>query len=413
LKSLARVLATLLAGVAGTLLAVWLVMHFVELTGGQRQSRPPVARQELLKLRAASDEQSRIELRNMHGRLMQRVKADYDEFRAGARQQPPVINILVISSGGDYGAFGAGFLKGWQQVPPGHPLAKPEFDIVTGVSAGTLLAPFGFLGDAQSIDDIVNVFRNPHPDWVRKRGPLYFLPDNVSFADIPGLERDIGSYITAEVLRRIAKAGANARILAVNTTNVDEGSSHVFNLVTEAQRAIDSGRLDRFRDIILASAGVPGVFPFRIIDGALYGDGGVTGNIIYGGRGDEDDKLPAMWHEAYPGVPIPKMRMWVIFNNQFRPAPELTEPNWPAVVRRSLETATRAATAIALRHLYAMAEIARLKRKADVEVYVAAIPDDWSPSVAGTFQKETMNDLADLGEKLGADPSSWITSPPW
>ena len=43
-----------------------------------------------------------------------------------------------------------------------------------------------------------------------------------------------------------------------------------------------------------------GVFPFRIIDGTLYVDGGVTGNILYGGRGDEDDKLRGMWQKAYP-----------------------------------------------------------------------------------------------------------------
>ena len=49
---------------------------------------------------------------------------------------------------------------------------------------------------------------------------------------------------------------------------------------------------------MLASAGVPGVFPFRIIDGTLYVDGGVTGNILYGGRGDEHDKLPAMWQSG-------------------------------------------------------------------------------------------------------------------
>ena len=67
----------------------------------------------------------------------------------------------------------------------------------------------------------------------------------------------------------------------------------------------------------------------------------------------------------------------------------------------------RSRLAIGLRHLYAMAEIARLKRKADVEVYVVSIPDDWAAPVGGTFAKETMNNLVDLGEKMGADPSSW------
>jgi hypothetical protein len=391
----------------------WLVTSFVELTGGERQNRPAVAQQDLLKLRGASDAQSESEMRSIYSQLMKRIKAEYDKYLAGERDKPPIINLLVVSSGGDYGAFGAGVLKGWQNIPPAHPLAKPEFDVVTGVSAGTLIAPFAFLGDDESIDHLVSLFRSPHPDWVQKRGPLYFLPDNVSFAAIPGLEREVRRQITFDVLRRIAAAGAGGRILAVNTTNVDEGTSRVFNLVMEAQRAVESKDLDRFCNIMLASAGVPGVFPFRIIDGTLYVDGGVTGNILYGGRGDEDDKLPAMWQKAYPALPIPKIRMWIIFNNQFRAPPELTEPNWPAVVRRSLETGTRALTAIALRHLYAMAEIARLKRKADIEVYVVSIPDDWAAPVGGTFAKETMNNLVDLGEKMGADPSSWSTRPPW
>jgi hypothetical protein len=48
--------------------------------------------------------------------------------------------------------------------------------------------------------------------------------------------------------------------------------------------------------------------------------------------------------------------------------------NWPSVIQRALETSTRAATATALRHLFGMAEISRLKRKADVEVRVVSIP---------------------------------------
>ena len=213
-------------------------------------------------------------------------------------------------------------------------------------------------------------------------------------------------------LRRIAKAGADGRLLAVNTTDLDTGTSRVFDLVGEAQRAVNSGQLDRIHNIMLASAGIPGAFPFRIIDGQLYVDGGVTGNIIYGGRIAEEDTLPAQWQKTYPNLSIPKFRYWVIFNNQFRPVPVVYAPNWPAVIQRSLETSTRAATATAVRHLFAMGEISRLRRKADVEVRIVSIPGDWFPPVPGTFIKETMNNLADLGEKMGADPASWSSEPP-
>ena len=322
-----------------------------------------------------------------------------------------MINILIISGGGDWGAFGSGFLQGWQQVPAQHPLAQPTFDAVTGVSTGTLIAPFAFLGDAQAINEIVTLYRNPQPDWVKQRGMLYFLPNHISFAEVPGLEREMRNYITLAMLRRIAQAGADGRLLAVNTTDLDTGTSRVFDLVAEAQQAADSAQVDRVHNIMLASAGIPGAFPFRIIDDELYVDGSVTGNIIYGGRIAEEDSLPALWHKAYPNLPSPKFRFWVIFNNQFRPLPEVVAPNWVAVIQRSLETSSRAATATAVRHLFAMAEISRLKRNADVEVRIVSIPGDWVPPVPGVFKKETMNNLADLGEKMGADPASWSNDP--
>lgn len=378
---------------------------------GPAMTRPPRDRADLERERTTEDEQTGATNRKILGRLLERTKAEYDR-RAAAGQPPPIIDILIISGGGDWGAFGAGFLKGWKKISSKDPLAMPEFDAVTGVSTGTLIAPFAFLGDEKSIDEIVNLYRNPGEDWVKQRGFLYFLPNNISFAEVPGLEREMREHINLDKLRQITKAGADGRLLAVNTTNLDVGQSRVFDLVAEAQQAVDSGNVDRIHNIMLASAGIPGAFPFRIIDDQMYVDGGVTGNIIYGGRIAEDDSLPAQWQKAYPNLPIPKFRYWVIFNNQFLPVPEVVAPNWPAVIQRSLETSTRAATATAVRHLFAMAEISRLKRKADVEVRVVSIPGDWFPPVPGTFIKETMNNLADMGEKMGADPSSWSTEPP-
>ena len=114
-------------------------------------TRPSATQPELLALRTTSDEQIVAAFRTILGRLLARTKAEYDQYTAGARPAPPTLDILIISGGGDWGAFGAGFLQGWQQVPAQHPLAKPEFDVVTGVSTGTLIAPFAFLGDAPAI----------------------------------------------------------------------------------------------------------------------------------------------------------------------------------------------------------------------------------------------------------------------
>ena len=54
------------------------------------------------------------------------------------------LNILTLSGGGTRGAFGAGLLSGW--TDSGN---IPEFDIVTGVSTGAVMATFVFLGNEE------------------------------------------------------------------------------------------------------------------------------------------------------------------------------------------------------------------------------------------------------------------------
>jgi hypothetical protein len=297
-------------------------------------------------------------------------------------------------------------------VPKGDPLAMPEFDAVTGVSTGALIAPFAFIETDESLARVEHLYRNPKKDWVKQRGMLYFMPNNISFAEVPGLERELRKEVTLDVVRQIAERGKDGRLLAVNTTNLDDATPQVFNLVWEAQHAVDTGDLSRIRKIMLASAGIPGAFPYRDIDGDMYVDGGVTSNILYGGRGREEESLPAVWSRMYPDRPIPKVRYWIIFNNQLRAPPQNINAKWPDIVTRSLELATRSATLTAIRHLHANAEITRLKRKAQVEVRLVAVPNDWVPPKPGVFIKETMNNLADVGARMGADPSSWSTEVP-
>jgi len=79
---------------------------------------------------------------------------------------------------------------------------------------------------------------------------------------------------------------------------------------------------------------------------------------------------------------------------------------------RTTIMATQTSTVNSLRHLFAMAQIARLKYRAELEVRLMAVPPDFVPAKPGTFVKEVMNELADLGERMGADPSSWRTDPP-
>jgi hypothetical protein len=187
---------------------------------------------------------------------------------------------------------------------------------------------------------------------------------------------------------------------------------HAWDIVAEAKTALASGSDDHLHRILLASAGIPGIFPARGIGDYLYVDGAITGNILYGGRAREVESLPALWRAKYPGVPMPRLRYWIIFNNQFRFPPQVTQERWPDIMGRATIMATQTSTMNSIRHLFAMAEIAKLKRNVEIEVRVMAVPDEWVPPKPGTFVVEVMNELADLGEKMGADPASWRTDPP-
>src|SRR5205814_9879455 len=99
------------------------------------------------------------------------MKAADDENRADiahqvqalyARQQRDphaTLDFLLLSGGGDRGAFGAGFLLGWASVEGVN--ALPKFGAVSGVSAGALIAPFAFLGTQADLETIDRLFRNP------------------------------------------------------------------------------------------------------------------------------------------------------------------------------------------------------------------------------------------------------------
>ena len=395
----------------GCLLALTFLGAVLAGCGGKTPARPEKSSAELVAQRNAADARLASDMRDTTELMLQRFKRQYDEFKAG-RAPEPVANILIISGGGDWGAFGSAFLKGWRRVPPG-PMALPQFDVVTGVSTGALIAPFAFLGDQESIDTVVALYRSPPKDIVEPRSWMSLLSAS-SYAEVPGLERSLRSALDLGRLKRIVDEGDKGRVLAVNLTNVDTQEMYVWNLVGEARRAVQSGNTDHIDAVVLGSAAIPGAFPPREIDGVLFVDGGLTGNVLIGGpqAREESETLVALWTARYPAIPLPKIRYWIIFNNEIRWPPAVVQPKMMSVMGAAMTASTRSATINCIRLLMLQADLARLRYHADIEVRVVAVPDGWVPPKPGTFVSESMNALADLGDKMGADPNSWMTSIP-
>ena len=339
-------------------------------------------------------------------KVIRRMKRERDEFAAGESKRPPVYDILVLSGGGDYGAFGAGFLKGWGTMPDGT-MARPEFDMVTGVSTGALIAPFAFIGDDLSYDKILDLYTHPKKDWVTLRDVFFFLPGRTSFMSTAGLEKELKEQFNDDVIRQVAACSKQDRVLGINATNLDLGAMHPFEVSREAQHAVETGDYERVRKIIMASAAIPAAFPPVEIDGSLYVDGGTTSNILYGSNWRSPRAPIAMYKAAYPGSTLPKIRFWVIVNNQLGIGPQIVQPTWVSITKASLATAIRSSTVIAMRHLYTQVQLLRDADGVDVEFRYVSIPESWRAPAQGDFNPKTMQSLADVGMQMGADPASW------
>jgi predicted acylesterase/phospholipase RssA len=176
-----------------------------------------------------------------------------------------------------FGAYSAGVLKGWTESG-----TRPQFDVVTGVSTGALIAPYAFLGpqyDAK-LERLYTSMRRESIFRIR----LLLLDSIVSSEP---LEQQIAARTTPELLRRIAEAHRQGRRLYVGTTSLDTKRLVVWDMgAIAARNSVESTTL--FQKVLLASCSVPGLLPPVPIDveidgkrfTALHVDGSVTACIF-------------------------------------------------------------------------------------------------------------------------------------
>lgn len=222
---------------------------------------------------------------------------------------------LALSGGGQHGAFGAGFFYGLAAQGP-----LPTWDIVTGVSTGSLQSTLLFLANQKVPGD------RDYAAWVD--GPLSGKEGDTGFVVKPGTS-NVGDLVLAysilkeadllrvrgggaglgavlkgssatfaplrarllnimslETLRAVAEEGRNGRKLLVGVSNLDDGKAYAIDLTAlvapmapHSLSAVDEERIHRcYVDALLASSSVPpGVPPVTLQNPAateMYMDGG-------------------------------------------------------------------------------------------------------------------------------------------
>lgn len=312
-----------------------------------------------------------------------------------------VSNMIAISGGADDGAFSAGLVVGW-----GETGTRPEFDLVTGVSAGALVAPFVFLG--RDYDGALSeIFTQYGASDIYTADIMAGLFGGDSLADSAPLAALIAKYVDRAMLNRVAAERAKGRLLFIGTTNIDAQRPVYWDLGRLAQSQHPSA-VETFRKVLLASASVPGVFPpvrFPVTANGrsfeeLHVDGGPTREVFFA---PSDFSFKTV-DKAF-GRPIPR-RLYIIRNGKLGPEFMVTKETTLGIAQRSLETLTKNQGIGDLIRMYTRAQDDK------IDYNLVAIPDDFKAPRPKPFDQGYMQTLYGAGLALGRRPITWMKAPP-
>ena len=323
------------------------------------------------------------------------------------RNANPVFCVLIISGGGGTGAYGAGVLNGWTQSG-----TRPEFKIVTGISTGSLIAPFAFLGPEwdDGLTEAYTSLENDDDIVERRSIPGILVSDSV--ATSTPLMNLIARYVDEELLTAIAREHESGRRLYVGTTNLDAQRFTVWNMGAIAASGQPEA-LELFRNVLLASASIPIVVPpvvfDVVVDGKAYdelhADGGVQAQFFVPLR---VINLPEAIKEAqaagFDYTPSP--RMFVIRNAKFTPEPKTVDRNLGDIASRTVSSLIQA---MGRSDLYQIYSIARARGS---DFQYTEVPADFIWNSDQEFDGPEMRRLYDVGFQLGKSGDAWRRTPP-
>lgn len=364
-----------------------------------------------LERRVAKHEQHVLDMRDrLAWRFLQRIELLHRANIAVGRDEPVEVNVLLLSSGGQYGAFGVGVLAGWSEIQrPGYEL--PTFDIVTGVSTGAMIAPFILSGEDYSIRRISELFKQADASLAILRGVFFFLPWRTSIFDNRVLRDRIASEVDAATIADVARSHEAHRMLLIGAVDLDLGRFHIWDMGPMAVEAGRTGDPGPFHNAMISSASIPGAFPPIEIDGALYTDGAAALPTFFGLDGDAVRQVVRAYLRRHPGAATPRLRMWMIVNGHIDAEAELAEQRWTTVAMRSASVLTRYSLRTTLRLMQLGTVLIGRDIGEPVEFRYIAVPDDvdLSEPMHRLFDQEFMIELYELGKRMGADPDSWRT----
>ncbi|MDX2112294.1 MAG: patatin-like phospholipase family protein [Alphaproteobacteria bacterium] len=316
----------------------------------------------------------------------------------------PPLHYLAISGGAYDGAFAAGLLHGWQSSG-----TRPDFALVTGVSAGALIAPFVFVG-TQHDHQLRELFTSSDSSAIFETSTaqvLDGLTGGLAVTNSAPLAKKIQSNITPELMQQIAARHREGRRLFIGTTNLEAQRGVIWD-IGEIANSGNPGSLALIHRIMLASASVPGLFEpvfFDVVAGGeryteIHTDGGVTAHVFMYPLRIQRRVIDEFEHHGL------KRHLYVIRNSKVTPEYEALDPGLFSLSRRSIETLTKYHSIGDLYRLYVGAQ------RDGVDYNLAVIPDSFRVHPRELFDPVYMSALFEVGVAMGKERDMWLKKPP-
>ncbi|WP_431267572.1 patatin-like phospholipase family protein [Dankookia sp. P2] len=283
----------------------------------------------------------------------------------------------------------------------------PGIDIVTGISAGALIAPFAFLGPDYD-PQLREVFTElaPRDVLLLRRIPLALL-FGLSLADTSPLYRLIERQADERMLAAIAREYARGRLLLIGTTNLDLQRPVVWNIGAIAASGHPQA-LTLFRRILLASASIPGAFPPVLIDVEHAGQAHQEMHVDGGAATQVFLYPPALDARSLAGAAAASRRrtVWVIRNGRMDVEGANVNRGLVTIASRSIAT---------LLHFSGVGDISRIyltARRDGLDFRLSFIGSEFRTERREPFDQAYMRALFDYGAQKVLAGRAWVEEPP-
>ena len=309
-----------------------------------------------------------------------------------------IFNLLGLSGGGENGAYGAGVLAGWSDSGK-----RPEFDVVTGISTGSLIAPVAFLGSSHD-ESLHTYYQITEEDVLIKLGIFGILKQKTALTKSHPLIDLIATVVQQKEIERIAEEHRKGRRLLMATTNLDSQQGIIWDIGKIAASGHPSA-LSLVRSVMLASSSIPVAFPPVLIgvevDGIPHDEMHVDGGVITQAFG-----AGVFLAESVELKKNQERHFYLIRNGYFEPNYKAPKMKITSIAGRSLGTVIKAMGVADLLRAYTMSVAT------GTDFHYTSISPTFDVQPTKAFDPVYMKALFDLGYEFGKSGQEWPSVPP-